>query len=138
MPREEQGRDHRTACLGKDLERSSGLEPPDTDQVTGPGKAVTRWTAKRLHQPWGMWAWTQLVWDRDGTWADEELGTETQGLGIQTQLKSLYLSPPIGMVLPKAKDQPGQMELQRSSRRFLEASDHLGEAKELKTEKRKS
>lgn len=43
-PREEQGQDHRMAWLGKDLERSSGSEAPDMDQLTGPGKAVTDWT----------------------------------------------------------------------------------------------
>lgn len=84
MLREEQGQDHRKAWLGKDLERSSGSEPPDMDQVTGPGKAVTGWTTNGLPEPWGMWAWT--VWDRDGTlrqcWAEEELGTGTQGLGL--------------------------------------------------------
>lgn len=52
MLQEEQGQDHRKAWLGKDLERSSGSEPPDTDQVTGPGKAVTGWTTNGLPEPW--------------------------------------------------------------------------------------
>lgn len=48
MLQEEQGQDHRKAWLGKDLERSSGSEPPDMDQVTGPGKAATGWTTNGL------------------------------------------------------------------------------------------
>lgn len=43
--REEQGpdhgQDHGMAWLRMDLERSSSSKPPDVDQVTHPGKAVT-------------------------------------------------------------------------------------------------
>lgn len=45
VQREEQGQDHGQdhgmAWLRTDLERSSSSKPPDVDQVTRPGKAVT-------------------------------------------------------------------------------------------------
>lgn len=100
------------AWLGKDCERSSGSEPPDMDQVTRQGS--DRLDNKQTAPAMGHWAWTQLVWDRAGQVRSWD---RTQGLGSQTQVKSLCLSAPVGMVLPQAKEQPRQMEHSRGDSR---------------------
>lgn len=49
--REEQGQGHRVAWLRRDLERSSGPKPPDTDRITHLGKAEMERLDNKLTRP---------------------------------------------------------------------------------------
>lgn len=93
MPREEQGYDHRMAWLGKDPERSSSSKPPDMDQVTHPGKAVTA-TGQQSDCPSqrGLWSQAELLGigmgHRDGAEQVKNCGLETQGVGTEAHIHS--------------------------------------------------